>query len=79
MNGLAQVVVGPGAQAQDFIHVLGAGAEHEDGEVPVVPDSPADLEPVQTGEHEVQDDEMDVAAVQETERLLVRSSALRTS
>src|SRR3990172_7799561 len=54
---LGQVVVCPDLEPDDLVDVLVAGGKHEDGDVRPLADAPADVDPVQVGEHEVEDDQ----------------------
>lgn len=45
VEGFGHIVVGPDGEAGDLVHVLGLCREHEDGEMPVLADLPAEGEP----------------------------------
>jgi hypothetical protein len=57
-EGLGQVVVGAHPQAHDHVRLLVAGGEHEDEHGTCGLHLAADLVAVQSGQHEVQDDEV---------------------
>ena len=57
---LREVIVGPDRQADDEVGLGIAGGEHQHGDRSVLLDLLADLEPVEAGEHEVEDDEVRV-------------------
>ena len=68
-EGLADVVVGAGVEADDEVDLVGAGGEHEDGEVGHLgPDAAADLEAVHAGQAEVEHQQVDVAAADALQR-----------
>ena len=54
---LRQVVVGADLEADDLVDVLVAGGQHQDRHVGGLADAPADLEPVDVGQHQVEDDQ----------------------
>ena len=58
---LRQVVVGPDLEADDLVHVLVARGQHQDRHVGALADPAADLDPVDVREHQVEDDERDLA------------------
>ncbi len=55
---LGEVVVGADGQADEEVGLRVPGGQHEDGHRPVLLDPPADLEPVEAGQHEVEDHEV---------------------
>ncbi len=76
---LREVVVGPGVEGGDFARDLVAGGEHEDGEAGLPqPDAPEDLVPVHSGEHDVEEDEIQVLLERHPEAVgsVVRAEAL---
>ena len=55
---LGHVVVGTRVEPDDLVHFLSLGGEHQDGGADAgLAEDPADLEPVDLGEHDVQEDE----------------------
>ena len=54
---LGQVVVGADLEADDLVDVLVAGGQHQDRNVGALADPAADLDPVDVGEHQVEDDQ----------------------
>ena len=61
-EGLADVVVGARVEADDEVDLVGAGGEHEDGEVGhLEPDPAADLEAVHAGQAEVEHQQVHAA------------------
>ena len=54
-EGLDDVVIGSQTQTPDFVHVLLSGGYQQDGDVPLFPDLPADLESVHPRQHNVQE------------------------
>jgi len=67
---LGDVVVGPELQAQDLVDLLGLGGQHDDRHAAARPQTPADLEAVDLGQHQVEHDEVDRALVEAVEGLL---------
>jgi hypothetical protein len=58
-EGLGDVVIGARVEADDGVHLVGAGGEDQHGNgVPFGPDPPAHLEPVELGQADVQQDEV---------------------
>src|SRR5262249_38051294 len=58
---LGQVVVGADLEPDDLVHVLALGGEHQDGDhggVRPRTQAPADLQPVDAGEHEVEEHDL---------------------
>ena len=60
---LGHVVVRAQLQADDRVHVLGAGGQHQDRHVAAAAQLAADLEAVHLGQHQVQHDQVRVAAL----------------
>ena len=54
---LRQVVVGADLEADDLVDVLVAGGEHQDRHVRGLAHAAADLDPVDVGQHQVEDDQ----------------------
>ena len=52
---LGHVVVRADLQAEDPVHLLGAGGQHDDRHQVVLAELPADCQPVQVGQHPVKD------------------------
>ena len=58
-EGLGDVVVGPGVEPDDHVHLVGARGEDEDGDAPAVgADLAGDVEPVHVRQPQVEDDEV---------------------
>ena len=57
---LGEVVVRPHFQADDAVGLLAHGGQHQDRDVRAFADLAAELEAVLAGEHDVEDDEVDV-------------------
>ena len=55
---LGHVVVGADPEADEQVGLVGTRREHEHRHRPLRLDPPADLEPVEAGQHEVEDDEV---------------------
>ena len=55
---LGQVVVGADREADDLVDLLGAGGQHQDVGVRELADPPADLQAVDAGQHQVEDDQV---------------------
>ena len=54
-KGFGHIVVGPGHEAGDLVHLLGEGGEHDNADLGVPrADAPADLKAVHIREHDVQ-------------------------
>ena len=69
-EGLDHVVVGAELQADDAVHLLGLGGEHEDRDVAhrdALLQQPADLQAVHAGQHQVEDDQVRLAALRHLE------------
>ena len=69
IKGLGQIVVRAMFKAQQLVHILGAGSEHDDGNIGKFPDSAAGLQPVDLRHHDIQDDEPDLRVVGQLHRL----------
>ena len=54
---LRQVVVGADLEPDDLVDVLVAGGQHQDRDVRGLAHAPADLDPVDVGQHQVEDDQ----------------------
>lgn len=62
-EGFGDVVVGPRVQSDDGVHLVGPGGEDENrSSVPFGTQPPGYFEPVQFGQSQVQDEQVDVAA-----------------
>ena len=61
LEGLGQVVVGPHLETDDAVHGVAAGGEHQDRRVLAAADGPADLQPVDVGQRQVEKDEIEAA------------------
>src|SRR5215207_3493012 len=73
---LGDVVVGPELQPHDPIYLVVLGCQHDDGHVALRPDAPAHLRAVQLGEHDVQDYEVRLVALERLEGLLAVANRL---
>ena len=69
LEGLDQVVVGAAVEAADPVLGLGSGGQHQDRHVAVGAQAAADLDPVEPGQAEVEDDEVGDEAGGDVERL----------
>src|SRR5918997_2823205 len=67
---LGDVVVGPELEPDDPVYLVVLGGEHDDGHVALRPDAPAHLGAVELGEHDVQDDEVRLVALESLQGLL---------
>ena len=68
-EGLGDVVVGAGVEADDGVHLVGAGGQHEDRHAVALGAQPAaDLEAVHAGQAEVEHDQVDAALQPGVER-----------
>lgn len=59
-KGLGHIVIGPQLEAEDAVHFVGLGGEHDDGDVlrgGVGFESLTDLKPAHAGEHQIEHDE----------------------
>jgi hypothetical protein len=63
VEGFGQVIVGAEFETFDFVAVVVEGGEHDDGDVGGGTEAAADAAAVETGEHEVEDDEVDGGGV----------------
>ena len=61
-EGLDHIVVGPGGEAPEFVSLLDAGGEEDYRAGDVAADKPADLEPVEVGHADVEEDEVGLRA-----------------
>jgi hypothetical protein len=68
-EGFAQIIVGSHLQPGDAVGHVTAGGEHEDRHQVLAPELAADGEPVQAGQHPVEDYEIGAGAVRGCERL----------
>ena len=61
VEGFGDVVIGTELQPDDFVDVVVAGGEHQDGEIGVVASShaAADVPAVDAGQHQVEDEQVD--------------------
>ncbi len=69
-RGLDDVVVGARLQAEDHVEVVAAGGEHDDRQLAVGADAPADLEAVLAREHQVQQHDVGAEGGQEVQAVL---------
>src|SRR5437868_8038467 len=67
---LRHVVVGADLEADDLVHVLIARGEHEHRQITALADPLADLDAVDVGQHEVEDDERGLLGLDEAQRLV---------
>ena len=67
LEGLGDVIVGPRLQTGDDILGIRTSGEHDDGNVRLLSNMPAYLDPVDTGKHEVQKDEVGVGIVEDVD------------
>ena len=59
VEGLGHVIVRPVFQAEDLVHILALGREHDDGHVALFADALANLNPIDFGQHHVQQDQVE--------------------
>ncbi len=59
-TGLGEVIVGAGGEPHDLADVLGARAQHQDRDVRVLAELPAQRQAVLPGHHDVQDGQVDL-------------------
>ena len=69
LEGLDQVVVGAAVEAVDPVLGLGPRGQHQDRHVALGPQAAADLDPVEPGQPEVEDDEVGHEVAGDVERL----------
>ena len=69
-EGLGHVVVGAQLEAGDAVRLLGAGGQHDDRHVAVAAEGPGNVQAVELGEGEVEDDQVGVAAAGDLQGLL---------
>ena len=62
IEGLGHVVVGAVFQAEDLVHILALGGEHDNGHIGVFADAGAHFHAAQLGEHDVEQDQVIIAA-----------------
>jgi len=55
---LGQVVIGSDLESDHLVHLVGASGEEQDRDPGLAPDPPADLEPVDPGQTDVEQDEL---------------------
>src|SRR5690349_11558579 len=67
-KGLADIVIGPHFQAQNTIYFFIACSKHDDGCEMILPDTAADREAIQSRQHPIQDDQLGVMLLNQTER-----------
>src|SRR5215210_8519073 len=73
---LRHVVVGADFEADDLVHVLVPGRQHQDRDVGLLTDATADLDPVDVREHQVEHDQRGLLLLHGGERLrAVRGAA----
>jgi hypothetical protein len=58
---LGQIIVGAQIQADDAVHVVGAGRQHEHRHTALLAQLPQNLEAVHAGQHDVQDHQAETA------------------
>ena len=66
---LRHVVVGADLEADDLVDVLVARGQHQHRQVAGLPDALADLDAVDVGQHQVEDDERRLLRLDELQRL----------
>ncbi len=69
LERLDQVVVGAAVEAGDPVLGLGPGGQHQDRHVTLLAEAAADLDPVEAGEAEVEDDQVGDEPDRHVERL----------
>jgi hypothetical protein len=57
VEGLREVVVRTDLEPDDLVDVLVPSAQHEDGDVGALTDATTDVDPVEVGKHQVEDDQ----------------------
>src|SRR5207247_10699174 len=67
---LRDVVVGAELETDHLVELVVSGREHDDRDAALGPETPADLEPVEPRQHQVEHDEVDLLAREARERLL---------
>ncbi len=67
---LGDVVVGAHLQAAHLVHLSGAGGKHDDGNVGKAPDLLAQLEAIDIGKHDVEQDEVRLLLLDEAQPCL---------
>ena len=69
VEGLGHIVIGAQLQADDLVHVVGAGGEDDDGDVARLAQLAADLEAVHLRHHDVEDDQVGLVGLDLLQRL----------
>lgn len=59
-KGFDDIIVGTEAETSYLVHVLPLGGHHENGDFLGFADAAADVEAVRTGEHDIQEDEVEI-------------------
>ena len=80
IEGLGDIVIGAQLQADDLVHIVVAGGEHDDGQVgreSARAHLTADRPPVDLGKHEVEDHQSRELAGNQFERLGTGAGGLR--
>ncbi len=72
LDRLDHVVVGAGLQAHHDVEVVAPGREQDDRELVELAHAAADLDPVDAGQHDVEDRDLGAAGPDVVERLLAR-------
>ncbi len=67
---LRDVVVRAELETEDLVELVVAGGQHDDRDGALRAQAPADLEPVHSRQHDVEDDEVDVLLAKAAERLV---------
>ncbi len=62
LEGLGQIIVGAELQPDDAVHGVAARGEHEDRGVAPGADAPAHFEAVEVGQHQIEDEQVEMAA-----------------
>ena len=75
-EGFGQIVVGADLQSDDAIHLLAARGQHQDRRLGARADRAADLEAVDVGQHDVEDDGVERRAVERGEPVATGEAAL---
>src|SRR3954447_605438 len=75
VEGLRHVVVGADLEPDDLVDVLVTRREHQHRHVARLPDALADLDAVDVGQHQIQDDESRLLRLDELQSLGARSSS----
>ena len=75
-EGLGQIIVGPAVEAEHLVGLLAPGGQHQDrrfGILRVAPNGAAERHTVQSGQHEIEDHQVEAAVA----RLLEPDAAVR--